>query len=1032
MSRLSMPISCLPESGMTPARDIRRNRWTRALGFFLCVLTISLPCTNLQAAVFTVTSTADTGGSTCAATCTLRQAINAANGDVFADTIQFAITTSGPFVITPATPLPTIVNSVMIDGYTQTGAVANTSATTFNGSLRIQLSGTSLPVGSIGLKAQPSFGSVVIRGLSITGFSGVSGTGSIGRAIQATGAGAVDIRGCLLGLTPGGGLAPNHTAIEIAAGQTGAVSIGSSGATTLASRNVISGNSNFGVLIRAGASTTSILNNLIGTDRGVLNAQGNGSAGISALRANTTLRDNVIAGNGIGVILQATDFVLTGNKIGIAPDVIAGPTISNGTGVVLNASSPAGRGTIGGAGALVNLIFGNTGDGIEDFAGGLNIAFAQNRFHANGGLAIDLRGTDGPTANDIGDGDVGPNGLQNTPIITSATRDQDPNLGPTPITISGTLNSLPNRNFRIHFHGNATGSGSDDEGKYLAPESVDISTDGNGNASFGPVLANFELLTNVVTASATLLDATDQSPLATSELSPGETVVQVSPTVVAIVTSTADPGDGVCDTQCTLREAILAVTGNFGTQIDPIRFDIPGPGPHTIVLESPLPAIPPNTLIDGYTQTGASPNTDTSGVGSNAVLKIEVTAAPGLDIAMVDIPSDGANITLRGLSITGFKPPPGLTGNIGLSGANSHVEGCWFGVRPDGSEVLSNFLLTIGGAGSAFGGDNPAQRNLWVNERNMQTVDAPVLNNLFGILPDGRSPALVSLFTDLTLQNRARALSVGGTQRPLISNNVFSTPQGAVAIEVVDPADIIDNAFGESADGATPLPLGSALRTETNGVLLRSASHRIRGPLDTAIAFGIVPLAEGIGSSIIDQAIVDGSAGGVSVFSGLSHVSIRSPISTLALGIDLLIGNEDEFGVTPNDFNGTDNDQGPNDAQNFPDLISAVRSGNQILVEGNLRSTPNSTYRIMICGVQSVPASSHGGCDQILDDLTFVNSDAQGDAPFQISVADVPGLTAVSATASLVLTPEVDELTSEFALDIPIVQSDVLFADGFE
>jgi hypothetical protein len=38
----------------------------------------------------------------------------------------------------------------------------------------------------------------------------------------------------------------------------------------------------------------------------------------------------------------------------------------------------------------------------------------------------------------------------------------------------------------------------------------------------------------------------------------------------------------------------------------------------------------------------------------------------------------------------------------------------------------------------------------------------------------------------------------------------------------------------------------------------------------------------------------------------------------------------------------------------------------------------------------------------------------------------------VSATASLVLTPEVDELTSEFALDIPIVQSDVLFADGFE
>src|SRR5205085_11290002 len=51
---------------------------------------------------------------------------------------------------------------------------------------------------------------------------------------------------------------------------------------------------------------------------------------------------------------------------------------------------------------------------------------------------------------------------------------------------------------------------------------------------------------------------------------------------IRTVTSTDDPGDGVCDASCTLRDAILAVNpipdGNV------IRFAIPGAGPHTIAI----------------------------------------------------------------------------------------------------------------------------------------------------------------------------------------------------------------------------------------------------------------------------------------------------------------------------------------------------------------------------------------------------------------------------------------------------------------
>ena len=71
-------------------------------------------------AAYTVTSVADSGSGT------LRQAINAANANPNLDTIVFNIPGPGPHTITPATRLPTITSPVIIDGYTQRGAISNT------------------------------------------------------------------------------------------------------------------------------------------------------------------------------------------------------------------------------------------------------------------------------------------------------------------------------------------------------------------------------------------------------------------------------------------------------------------------------------------------------------------------------------------------------------------------------------------------------------------------------------------------------------------------------------------------------------------------------------------------------------------------------------------------------------------------------------------------------------------------------------------------------------------------------------------
>jgi len=126
-----------------------------------------------HAVTLTVNNTAEPGDGDCEPNggCTLREAINEANHTT-ADTIRFDIPGSGIKTISPTSRLPVISERLTIDGYSQTGAKANTLTVGTNAILKIELDGSDAGVSSEALRIRAS--DCVIKGLVINRFDGNS------------------------------------------------------------------------------------------------------------------------------------------------------------------------------------------------------------------------------------------------------------------------------------------------------------------------------------------------------------------------------------------------------------------------------------------------------------------------------------------------------------------------------------------------------------------------------------------------------------------------------------------------------------------------------------------------------------------------------------------------------------------------------------------------------------------------------------------------------------------------------------------
>ncbi|HKB81192.1 MAG TPA: CSLREA domain-containing protein, partial [Thermoanaerobaculia bacterium] len=307
-----------------------------------------------SAATFTVNSANDVDDGSCDAThCSLREAINAANGSSGADAIAFSIG-SGAQTIVLTSLLPALTDSVTIDGTTQPGYTA---------SPLIEIDATGL---AAGIELNGGSQSSTIRGLIVHGASAqISVTGSLG---------SVAIEGNYVGTDATGNSdgGAGVLGIEVNAATATAIVIGGSGASQA---NVVGGNTDNGVpeggiaLVGVTAGSLIVEGNSIGIGADGTTAVPN-SAGLSidGTTSGCVIRDNVIGGNtGMGIdLITARGHAIEGNLIGVLAD---GSVRANGGSGIFIHDTQGFVNTIGGSTASQrNVISGNAADGINFFS----------------------------------------------------------------------------------------------------------------------------------------------------------------------------------------------------------------------------------------------------------------------------------------------------------------------------------------------------------------------------------------------------------------------------------------------------------------------------------------------------------------------------------------------------------------------------------------------------------------------------------------------------------------------------------------
>jgi CSLREA domain-containing protein len=352
----------------------------------LCLIAAERPSVLYAAGDFIVTTTQDIDGTTCGATCSLRQAINAANASG-GGTVKFNLSpVSNPPEVVPGGNawritlssglggLPALEAGTDVDGTSQ--GVARPSQANLLGP-EIIIDGTNVP-GRSGITIASVGAASEVKGLSIINFNS-SGGFAQGVGINVTAGSGHILRGNFVGVEANGSTVGGNGFAGIWVQSLASnVTIGGDVGDTQ-QVNVVSGNDLDGILLQGNGNT--VQGNYIGTNfRGSV-AVPNQGAGIRVYSSNDNvigpkdgqeIFQNIIAGNrDYGIVIDGgRNTEVAGNYIGLGINQVSGindialPNVRGGVEVNSDARAASGN-KVGVAGRPRNFISANTGPGVR-------------------------------------------------------------------------------------------------------------------------------------------------------------------------------------------------------------------------------------------------------------------------------------------------------------------------------------------------------------------------------------------------------------------------------------------------------------------------------------------------------------------------------------------------------------------------------------------------------------------------------------------------------------------------------------------
>jgi hypothetical protein len=457
-----------------------------------------------------------------------------------------------------------------------------------------------------------------------------------------------------------------------------------------------------------------------------------------------------------------------------------------------------------------------------------------------------------------------------------------------------------------------------------------------------------------------------------------------------IVTTTADSGAG------SLRDAITQVNADTShalyaspsnPNVDEIDFNITAAsdtgggfnattGVATIQPQSALPTITNAVIINGYSQSGATPNTQA--VGDNAVLKIELRGSSSIANGLELSGSSSNGSSIEGLSMNSFGSS-GAANMILLDASNDDtIQGNFIGLDASGESSPAsgpNFIPypTNGRQGNGIrlqdaqndligtngdGANDPAERNVISNCPVGVSFDSSSKNAVAGnfIGTDASGTKEIGNWDGIGFGNGNSSNRIGtnGTDADaagegnLISGNEVGITFGSGALGI--PAET-----GGTVEG-------NMIGPDVNGKTLKGASGNLSWQGNLLAGIGLLESDSGIqigGSNPVQANIIAYNQGpGVSLVTfrneTATHITIQgnSIHDNLGPGIDeggtyststgLTLGPDNASSLLIADGTGT----GPNDLQHYPPLTFAQAGSSTTTISGSLSTNNAGPYML--------------------------------------------------------------------------------------